>query len=128
VEHRKEREVRNFQDLQVWQKAQQLALSVYQATAVFPVHEQYGLSSQMRRCCVSIPSNIAEGCGRGGHVELARYLQIARGSASELEYQLLLARDLNFLKAADYERLVSELTEVEKMLATYRQKVIGDVS
>ena len=103
MEHRKEGEVRNFQDLQVWQKAHQLALSVYQATAVFPVHEQYGLSSQVRRSCVSIPSNIAEGCGRGGQVELARYLQIARGSASELEYQL-------------------------KMLATYRQKVIGDVS
>jgi len=61
-------------------------------------------------------------------VELARYLQIARGSASELEYQLLLARDLTFLETADYERLASEPTEVEKMLATYRQKVIGDVS
>jgi four helix bundle protein len=61
-------------------------------------------------------------------VELARYLQLARGSASELEYQLLLARDLHFLPVTDYERLVRELTEVEKMLATYRQKVIGDVS
>jgi four helix bundle protein len=128
VEHWKEHEVRNFQDPQVWQKAHQLALSVYQTTAVFPAHEQYGLSSQMRCCCVSIPSNIAEGCGRGGQVELARYLQIARGSASELEYQLLLARDLHFLPVADYERLACELTEVEKMLATYRQKVIGDVS
>jgi four helix bundle protein len=112
VEHRKEGELRNFQDLQVWRKAHQLVLSVYQATAVFPAHEQYGLSSQMRRCCVSIPSNIAEGCGRGGHVELARYLQIARGSARELEYQLLLARDLHFLPVTDYERLVRELTEV----------------
>jgi len=120
--------VRNFRDLQVWRKAHQLTVSVYQATAVFPAHEQYGLSSQMRRCCVSIPSNIAEGCGRGGQVELARYLQIARGSASELEYQLLLARDLAFLETAEYERLACELTEVEKMLATYRQKVIGDVS
>ena len=120
--------MRNFQDLQVWRKAHQLTVSVYQATAVFPAHEQYGLSSQIRRCCVSIPSNIAEGCGRGGQVELARYLQIARGSASELEYQLLLARDLTFLETADYERLASEPTEVEKMLATYRQKVIGDVS
>jgi len=120
--------VRNFRDLQVWRKAHQLTVSVYQATAVFPGHEQYRVSSQMRRCCVSIPSNIAEGCGRGGQVELARYLQIARGSASELEYQLLLARDLAFLETAEYERLACDLTEVEKMLATYRQTVIGDVS
>ncbi len=83
--------MRNFRELQVWQKAHSLALSVYQVTATFPAHELYGLSSQMRRCCVSIPANIAEGCGRGSHAELAHFLQIARGSASELEYQLLLA-------------------------------------
>lgn len=91
--------MKDFRNLKVWEKSHQLALAVYKATSTFPRHELYGLTSQIRRACASIPANIAEGCGRSGDAELARFLQIAMGSASELEYHLLLARDLGFLSA-----------------------------
>jgi four helix bundle protein len=118
--------MRNFKDLHVWSKAHQLTLAVYRATASFPKEELYGLTGQIRRACGSIPANIAEGCGRGSQAELARFLQIARGSASELEYHLLLARDLHLLPPTDYEYLNTALTEVEKMLSSFRDKVLSD--
>jgi four helix bundle protein len=86
--------MRDFRNLQVWEKAHALALSVYKATVSFPKEELYGLTSQIRRSSTSIPTNIAEGCGRNGDAELARFMSIGMGSASELEYQLLLAHDL----------------------------------
>jgi len=89
--------MKNFRDLQVWQKAHLLTPRVYQATSAFPREEVYGLTSQMRRCSASIAANLAEGCGRQGNNEFHRFLQIALGSASELEYHFLLARDLNYL-------------------------------
>ncbi|MCH7802387.1 MAG: four helix bundle protein, partial [Chloroflexi bacterium] len=94
---------RDFKGLQVWQKSHELATRMYKATTGFPGSEIYGLTSQIRRSAVSIPSNIAEGCGRGGEVELARFFQIAMGSASELEYQLILARDLQYLSHEDHD-------------------------
>jgi four helix bundle protein len=78
--------MKDFQELNVWRKAHTLTLDVYRATRGFPKKELYGLTSQMRRCCASIPANIAEGCGRPGDAELARFCQIALGSASELQY------------------------------------------
>lgn len=113
--------VRNFRDLQVWKKAHALALLVYQATSTFPVSETYGLTSQTRRSAASIPANIAEGCGRSGNRELARFVEIARGSAGELEYHLLLAHDLGFLSRSIYPSLLSNLDEVQKMLTSYRR-------
>ncbi|MBI2913640.1 MAG: four helix bundle protein [Chloroflexi bacterium] len=107
--------LRDFRELKVWEKAHHLALEVYKATATFPKDELYGLTSQIRRCCASIPANIAEGCGRSGDAELARFLQIAMGSASELEYHLLLSHDLDFLNGSDYERLSGDVTEVKRM-------------
>ena len=86
--------MKDFRQLKVWERAHQLTLAVYRATTTFPRDETYGLSSQIRRAASSIPSNIAEGCGRDGDAELSRFCQMARGSASELEYQLLLARVL----------------------------------
>jgi four helix bundle protein len=83
----------------------------------------YGLTSQIRRSCTSIPTNVAEGCGRGGDPELARFLHIAMGSASELEYQLLLARDLNLLPVPSYDNLAQDLNEVQRMLASFIQKL-----
>jgi four helix bundle protein len=83
----------------------------------------YGLTSQIRRASASIPANIAEGCGRSGVAELARFLHIAMGSASELEYHLILARDLSFLPDDQYARLDRELAEVKRMLNTYLQKM-----
>ena len=87
----------DFRKLTVWQKAHRITLDVYRAASSFPPAELYGLTSQMRRCCVSIGSNIAEGCGRSGDVEKARFLRISKGSASELEYQVLVSRDLGYL-------------------------------
>jgi four helix bundle protein len=83
----------------------------------------YGLTSQIRRASASIPANIAEGCGRSGVAELARFLHIAMGSASELEYHFILARDLSFLPDDQYARLDRELAEVKRMLNTYLQKM-----
>jgi four helix bundle protein len=91
--------MKNFRDLQVWGKAHVLALDVYRLTARFPREELFGLTSQMRKCSASIAANIAEGCGRRGNAEFHRFLQIAAGSASELEYHILLARDLGYLEA-----------------------------
>ncbi|NEO42457.1 MAG: four helix bundle protein [Moorea sp. SIOASIH] len=115
--------MRDFKKLKVWEKAHELTLSVYKATQVFPKEELYGLTSQIRRSSVSIPANIAEGCGRNGKAELARFLHIAMGSASELEYHLLLAHNLNLLKAKDYECLAADVTEIKRMLTSFIQKL-----
>ena len=115
--------MRDFRELKVWEKAHGLTLAVYQTTTAFPRDEQYGLTSQIRRCCASIPANIAEGCGRNGSPELARFLQIAMGSAAELDYHLLLARDLKYLQDADYHRLSNQVAEVMRMLTAFIQKV-----
>jgi four helix bundle protein len=80
--------MRDFREFKVWEKAHSLTLDIYKATATFPRAEMYGLTSQLRRASSSIPANIAEGCGRGGNAELARFLQIGMGSASELEYHI----------------------------------------
>jgi four helix bundle protein len=89
--------MKDFKELKVWSKAHALTLFVYGVTRTFPKDEIYGLTSQLRRSAASIAANIAEGCGRRSDGELARFLQIARGSASETEYNLLLARDLRLL-------------------------------
>jgi four helix bundle protein len=89
--------MQDFRKLKVWQKAHQLTLRVYEVTRKFPKAELYGMVSQMRRSWSSIPRNIAEGCGRGTDLDFARFLQISMGSASELEYDLLLSHDLGYL-------------------------------
>lgn len=110
--------MKDFRQLMVWKKAHQLALAVYKASAVFPNDERYGLTSQLRRASVSIPTNIAEGCGRFTDPDFARFLQIAMGSASETEYQILLARDLDFIPAPEYDKLRKDVEEVKRMLAS----------
>lgn len=111
--------MRNFRELKVWEKGHELTLAVYEATRTFPRDEQYGLTSQIRRSCASIPANIAEGCGRGSNEDLGRFLQMAMGSATELEYHLLPARDLNLLDPPEYEHLAKETTEVKRMLTSF---------
>jgi four helix bundle protein len=118
--------VKDFHDLKVWSKAHALALAVYSVTASFPRSERFGLIDQMRRSCASIATNIAEGCGREGEPELRHFLSIARGSASELEYHLLLARDLNYLPPTDHERLSNEVTQIKRMLTVFIQKLKAD--
>jgi four helix bundle protein len=112
-----------FRQLKAWQKSHQLALNLYRITASFPRTESYGLTAQIRRAGASIPSNIAEGCGRSGDTELARFCDIARGSASELEYQLLLARDLKLIQPDDYEQLVQQATDIKRMLTVFVRKL-----
>ena len=118
--------MKDFRDLKVWEKAHHLAVSVYRATSNFSSEEKYGLTSQLRRSAVSIPSNIAEGCGRSGDRELARFLQIAMGSASELEYQLLLCRDLGLLQSSVYKELEKSTIEVKRMLTSLIRKLMAD--
>jgi len=104
--------MKDFRDLQVWQKAHSLTLAACRATDAFPKAEMYGLTIQIRRCAASIAANIAVGCGKRGNGELQRFLNIACGSASELEYHFLLARDLAFLKEMDYQKLHHAVVEV----------------
>ena len=107
---------KNYKELVVWRKAHQMRLDVYCATRCFPKEELYGLTSQLRRATASIGANIAEGSGRRSNNEICRFLQIARGSASEAEYHLLLARDLNLLPEEDFHRLSRQADEVQRML------------
>ena len=88
--------MKDFRDLKVWKRAHDIALTVYRCTRNFPREETYGMVSQLRRCSSSVAANIAEGCGRSGNAEFGRFLNMAMGSASELEYFLLLARDLEY--------------------------------
>lgn len=113
----------DFRTLKVWEKAHGLVLEIYAVTRDFPKEELYSLTNQIRRSSASIPTNIAEGCGRDSDAELARFSQIAMGSASELEYQLILAKDLGFFSSDDYTRLNSHLLEVKRMLNAFIRKV-----
>ncbi len=110
--------MKDFRQLKVWEKSHRLALAIYKATKAFPKEELYGLTSQIRRASMSIPTNIAEGCGRNTDAEFARFLQISMGSASETEYQLILAHDLEFLSQDDHEKLHNDVEEVKRMLAS----------
>lgn len=115
--------MRDFHELKVWQKAHQLTLAVYQVTTALPREELYGLTTQLRRSCSSIPANLAEGCGRTGDAEFARFWSIAMGSASELEYHLLLTKDLKLIKSQDYAELAQRTIEVKRMLTALIQKL-----
>jgi four helix bundle protein len=118
--------MKDFKDLKVWKRSHDLTLSVYKATATFPREELYGLTSQIRRASASIPTNIAEGCGRNTDNELARFLEIAMGSASELEYLLRLSNDLNFLDKAKSDELDTTVIEIKKMLASFIRNIRAD--
>jgi four helix bundle protein len=115
--------MRDFHKLKVWERAHQLTLKVYQITKSFPKEELYGLTSQLRRSCSSIPTNIAEGYGRSGKGEIIQFFNIAIGSACELEYQLILAHDLKYLDDVSYSMLSSDLIEIRKMLFGFIQKI-----
>jgi len=115
--------MKDFRDFKVWERAHELVLKIYKCTADFPEQELFGLVTQMRRCSSSIPANIAEGCGRLGNAELHRFLQIACGSSNELEYHLLLAKDLGYLPEDDYTALDKRLAEMKRMLVALTRKV-----
>ena len=120
--------MKDFRDLRVWLVAHHLTLAIYKMTTQFPRQELCGLTSQIRRCSASVAANIAEGCGRRGNAEFHRFLQIAAGSASELDYHLLLAHDLHFVGDADYQELAISLGQLRRMLSALLSKVALDRS
>ena len=113
----------DFRNLKVWSKAHDLTVAVYKCTRTFPSCEMYGLTSQIRRASASIGANIAEGCGRRSDPELRRFLQIARGAASELEYHLLLAHDLRLVSHSEFKELEARIFEVQRMLTALSQRL-----
>ncbi len=117
--------MRNYEDLEVWQKAHALTVKLYRITECFPRSEMFGLTSQIRRAAGSIGANLAEGCGRWGDAELARYVQIAMGSASELQNHLRLTKDLGFLSPAEYADTTKDLTSIRQMLTAFLQALRG---
>lgn len=114
--------MRPFEELRVWQAAHALTLAIYQATANFPGPEMYGLTSQLRRAAASIGSNIAEGSARGD-TEFHQFLRISLGSAAEVEYQLLLARDLGYLDAPTHRALSNDIGSLKRMLVTFMKSI-----
>jgi four helix bundle protein len=118
--------MRDFRDLNVWEKAHRLTLQVYRITKNFPSDERFGLTVQLRRASASVPTNIAEGCGRDSERELARFMSIAAGSASEVEYQILLACDLNYIQDETYRELNQQVNDVKRMLNSFIQKLTAN--
>lgn len=106
----------NFKDLKVWQKAVELVVAVYEVTKDFPQSERYNLTSQMQRAATSIPSNIAEGCGRGSNPAFKQFLGIALGSSYELETQIILSQRLGLLQDTQHDSLATRVIEVQRMI------------
>jgi four helix bundle protein len=115
--------MRNYRDLQVWKKAHDLTLELYRVSQRFPRKEMYGITGQLRRAAVSIGANLAEGCGRRTSNELARFVRVAMGSASELDYHILLCRDIGLMSSDAFSISTAKLTEVRKMLTSFLQSV-----
>ena len=111
--------MQDFKKLQVWEKGHELTLQIYELTSAFPRDEQYGLTSQIRRASASIPTNIAEGCGRESTADFARFLQIAMGSTNETEYLLILAHELKYMEECVFEGLISNTISVKKCCQVY---------
>lgn len=117
--------MRDFRELKVWEKAHELTLDIYRLTRSFPKDELYGLTSQFRRAAASIGANIAEGCGKKSRADFARFLQTALGSASELEYELLLAHDLGYIEKEIHRVLTEQTQEIKRMLTGFIQHLNG---
>ena len=115
--------MRDFHKLGIWQRSHQLTLDVYKVSKSFPKDELFGLTSQIRRGASSIPTNIAEGCGRASNKDYAHFLQIAIGSASEVEYELLLAHDLEYINDEAFNKLTSETIAIRKMIIKYQSEI-----
>lgn len=115
--------MRNFRELQVWQKAMEIASMTYRVTKLFPTEEKFGLVSQLNRAAVSISSNIAEGASRGSDKDFKRFLEIAIGSAFEVESQLLLAEKIGFLSNDQIAELLTLLNEEQRMLSVFIKKL-----
>ena len=113
----------DFHNLLIWKRSHQLTLDIYKVSQSFPKEELFGLTSQIGRAISSVPTNIAEGSGRNSNKDFAHFLQIAIGSASEVEYELLLAHDLQYINKDEYERLINEMVAIRKMIIKYRAEL-----
>ncbi len=113
-----------FKELKVWQKGRYLVKDIYLTTKKFPDEELYGITSQIRRSAVSIPANIAEGCGRNTNPDLNRFLDISNGSAFELETLMILSSDLDFITDEEFLRIDSQIQEIQKMIYSFKQTLI----
>src|SRR3989304_3493787 len=120
--------MRDFRSLRVWQRSHDLVLEGYKETSGFPADETYGLRAQLRRAVVSVASNIAEGCGRSGDLDFRRFIQMALGSASETEYQVLLAKDLGYLKPEAHDEIAKGVHQVKRMLSRLRDHAVRNPS
>ncbi len=115
--------MRNFKELKVWQKGISLVVDIYKLTKSFPSDELYGLTSQMRRSAISVPSNIAEGSGRNSDKELNRFLDISLGSSFELETQIIIASKLQYLSDEEFDNLMLSVQEEQKMLSGLQKSI-----
>ena len=115
--------MKDFRSLKVWEKSHFISLEIYRITKGFPKEEQFNLTSQLRRAITSIPTNLAEGCGRGSDKDFKRFVQIAMGSASEAEYLILLSKDLNYISEKEFNKLILEIQEIKKMLSSLISKL-----
>jgi four helix bundle protein len=111
--------MRDFKKLDIWKRSHQLTLAIYKITKQYPKEELFGLTSQMRRSSSSIPTNIAEGCGRGTNTQLKHFLEISIGSNSELEYQLILSKDLEYISEDIFNHYSEETIQVRRMIYGY---------
>ena len=111
----------NFRELEVWKESKNLSILVYRLTREFPNSEMYGITSQINRSAISIPSNIAEGAGRNSNKDFSRFINIALGSAFELETQLIIAFELNFIENNVYEGLIKEIHVIQKKLVNFNK-------
>jgi len=114
----------NYKKLNVWIQSHQLTLVIYRVSIEFPKHELFGLTSQLRRASSSIPCNLAEGSSRDSRKDFARFVEIAHGSALEVEYIILLTFDLGYIDAQTYEQLIAEITSISKQLVALRRSII----
>lgn len=119
--------MRDYQQLEIWQRSHKLTLRVYSLTQTFPKEEIYGLVSQMRRSASSVPTNIAEGCGRNSSKELNKFLVIAAGSSSELQYQFFLSKDLKYISESVFKELFDEIIQIKKMIYSYCERLKADI-
>ena len=115
--------IKNFKNLSIWQRSRSLVKAIYLATNDFPKNEMFGLTAQIRRAGISIPSNIAEGCGRNTNKDLSRFLDISIGSICEVETQLYLAFDLEFISKEKAKILIDEIIEIRKMIIGFQRKL-----
>jgi four helix bundle protein len=115
--------MRDFTKLDIWKRSHQLTLKIYTITKTFPKDELFGLTSQMRKSSSSVPTNIAEDCGRNSNAQLNHFINIAAGSSSELQYQLILSKDLTYITEIIFKELHDETVEIRKMMFAYVEKL-----